>query len=623
MRRVDRRCERQSLERGGPRPGGAIYAEGACTARILLRPAPAASALDRRKKAMRSLPPMHTIAAAPSTGGRPALHGRWTAIALAIIAAWFLPYALLGQDAPVRIHDNLDSVLPSAMALLERDAVFSFEPVDAAMGGTPRSSLYAFYDLALVPLDLFGPYWGYALDKFLMALAAFAGMLLLLRRHVLPAGSDPRLAPAAALLHALLPFWSFDLTVAGLPLALCALLDIRARQGNWTSWLWLALWTWSASLVLSGVFLLLVASAAWLRDLLRGRGPNLPFFAALCFASLSFLASHAPLLADTLRAGAASHRGEFAAETHGFVEGLRLAARVLFSSQDHAWSPDLALLPVVVLAFVAQRRRRAWDRRILLLAGFLLATALLYGFIHWAPLEPLSAAAMRLLPLQWQRFHFLHPLAWLCLWALCVPLAASAFGAAGRRVVAASFVAALLVLAARHECVAMRKDPGFRAFCAMEQYAEVRAELGADATNGRVASIGLHPSIALLNGLRTVDGYFPDYPLEHKHRFRAVIAGELARSADLARYFDDWGSRCYAFSSELGRSYLNTRELEEQGSGKRIARLDYDWDAFRALGGRWILSAVPIDDDGGGRLRFVREFRHADSAWLLRLYAVD
>jgi hypothetical protein len=32
---------------------------------------------------------------------------------------------------------------------------------------------------------------------------------------------------------------TFNLTVAGIPLALCVLLDIRARQANWSSWLWL------------------------------------------------------------------------------------------------------------------------------------------------------------------------------------------------------------------------------------------------------------------------------------------------------------------------------------------------------------------------------------------------
>lgn len=542
---------------------------------------------------------------------------------LLAIAAWFLPYALLGEDAPVRIHDNLDSVLASAKTLLDRDLVFSFAPVDAAMDGVPRSSLYSFFDLGLAPLDAFGLYWGYVLDKLLMAVAGWAGMLLLLRRHVLPSGADPRVAHAAALLHALLPFWSFDLTVAGLPLALCALLDVRSRQANWTSWLWILLWTWSASLVLGGVFLLLAVAALWLRDLVRDRRAHLPLFAALLCASVSFLASHAPLLHDLATSAGPSHRFEFAAETRGFGESLGRSAGVLLRSQDHAWSPNLALLPVVALGLVALRRRRGRDPRVLGLCWFLLASSVLYGFLHWEPVAPVASAAMKVVPLQWQRFHFLHPLAWLCLWALCVPHAVAAFGATGSRIAAASFAGALLMLAARHECLGQRGEPGFRAFCAQEQFAEVRAELGGAAAEGRVASLGLHPSIALLNGLRTLDGYFPDYPLEYKHRFRAVIAGELDRSPDLARYFDDWGSRCYAFSSELGRSYLNTRDAEDRGAGKRVAHLAWDWDAFRALGGRWLLSAVPVDDDGGGRLKLVRVFRHEDSAWLLRLYSVE
>jgi hypothetical protein len=550
-------------------------------------------------------------------------NSRWPQWAFALLATWFLPYVLLGADAPVRIHDNLDSVLASARTLIDRDLVFSFAPVDAAMEGVPRSSLYSFFDLGLASLALPEPYWGYAINKLLMAIIGCTGMLRLLRKHVLPAETDPRLAHAAAVMYALLPFWSFNLTVAGIPLALCVLLDIRARQANWSSWLWLAVWTWSASLVLSGVFLLLVVAGLWLLDLLRTRRPDLHLLAALAFASASFLVSHAPLLHDAMQAAGPSHRTEFAARTHGFAEALGLTGALLMNSQDHAWSPNLALMPVVALGIAALRRRRSIDPRIAALCLFLLATALLYGFLHWELVEPLSAAAMRIVPLQLQRFHFLHPLAWVCLWVLCAHKAMAEYGTNGRRLVAASFLAALAMNAMRHECWTMRNEPGFRSFFGAQQFAEVRAQIGDEAERVRIASVGLYPCIALANGLRTLDGYFPEYPLQYKHRFREVIVGELQRSGDLERYFDDWGSRCYAFSAELGRSYLNTRDDEERGAGRRIGRLDYNWDAFRALGGRYLLSAVPIDDDAGGRLRLVREFRHEESAWLLRLYSVD
>ena len=71
-------------------------------------------------------------------------------------------------------------------------------------------------------------------------------------------------------------------------------------------------------------------------------------------------------------------------------------------------------------------------------------------------------------------------------------------------------------------------------------------------TNYNIVCIGLSPSILEYNGYHTLDGYFYQYPLSYKHKFRKIIEKELEKSSLLKSYYDDWGSRCYIFSSELG-----------------------------------------------------------------------
>ena len=38
--------------------------------------------------------------------------------------------------------------------------------------------------------------------------------------------------------------------------------------------------------------------------------------------------------------------------------------------------------------------------------------------------------------------------------------------------------------------------------------------------NGATISIGLDPMVAVMNGIKSLDGYYPMYPLSYKYKFR-------------------------------------------------------------------------------------------------------
>jgi hypothetical protein len=131
----------------------------------------------------------------------------------------------------------------------------------------------------------------------------------------------------------------------------------------------------------------------------------------------------------------------------------------------------------------------------------------------------------------------------------------------------------------------------------------------------RVASIGLHPAIAQYNGFYTLDTYNNFYPLSYKHRFRQIIAKELKKNAKLKNYFDTWGGRCYIFADELGKKYDYRKH-----SKKKIRHLQLNTKKFKAMGGRFIFSSVPIMNASNNRLRLLNVFDDRNSAWRIYVY---
>ena len=73
--------------------------------------------------------------------------------------------------------------------------------------------------------------------------------------------------------------------------------------------------------------------------------------------------------------------------------------------------------------------------------------------------------------------------------------------------------------------------------------------IGEDKSTYRIAHIGLNPAPALVYGFYTIDGYSNNYDLRYKKEFREIIENEIEQAKYLLDYFDNWGSRCYLFSS--------------------------------------------------------------------------
>ena len=110
----------------------------------------------------------------------------------------------------------------------------------------------------------------------------------------------------------------------------------------------------------------------------------------------------------------------------------------------------------------------------------------------------------------------------------------------------------------------------FKGYYSKESYREIKNVVG----NKRVMSIGLDPMVAVMNGIKTIDGYHTLYPLSYKKKFRAVIQEELKKNKKLQKYYDHWGNRVYAFTNNPNNIEINFKAAKEIGADYVISKFN-------------------------------------------------
>ena len=90
--------------------------------------------------------------------------------------------------------------------------------------------------------------------------------------------------------------------------------------------------------------------------------------------------------------------------------------------------------------------------------------------------------------------------------------------------------------------------------------------------DSRVMSVGLDPMIAVMNDIKVIDGYHNIYPLSYKIKFRKIIENELEKNIVLKNYYDNWGSRVYAFYNDKNNIMLNFQSAKTLGAHYVISK---------------------------------------------------
>lgn len=534
------------------------------------------------------------------------------------------PLFLYGENAHIRVHDNLDSNIAWYRVLADSGELLS--PIDATipqiMNGLPRQAFASEWSLIVWLHALFPSMLAYAISQLIVRVFAFIGMYVLLKDFFVKDERDGWIRVGVSLTFALTPFWpSGMLSTLGQPLALWAFLRIRAQQAGLREWLVLLLLPFYASFVLGFFFFLSAMALFWLWDLITKRKMNGPFLFGLILMIVLFLLIEYRLVYDTFFNDVKSHRVEFISSRHGFFRSLKLSLKNFVLGHNHVMTVHtLVILPIqlFVLGRILYKREGKKERPFIFLMILNYLLSLWYALWFNNLWIPLKREFDFLNTFNFARFHFLRPLVIYLTFALALLYLAKNYR---RRVIPWAIGLQFLVLIPFNEEIHYRfihSSPSFKEFYAVEQFEEIASMIGEPKENYRVASIGLHPAISQYNGFYTLDMYVNAYPLPYKYKFRKIIEKELDKNRSLKTYFDEWGSRCYIFVAELGKKYDFRKN-----SRKTIKNLELDTKAFFDLGGRYIFSSVPVENAEENNLILEGVFNHPDSAWTVYLYKVD
>ncbi|HET7627198.1 MAG TPA: DUF6044 family protein [Bacillales bacterium] len=546
--------------------------------------------------------------------------GFWLAIGLLLL--YVSPYFILGENAHVRIHDSLDSNIAWYKVLADTGTLFA--SVDAVipniMNGLPRNSLGTQWNLFVLMFAFMPPFTAYALNQLFLRLLAFFGMRLLLTHYFLPKEAPSFILNGTALVYALLPYWApGGGSIAGLPLALYAFLDIRQGKGKLQQWAIIALLPFYSSFVLSFVFFLACLSILWLYDFIQTKRFNARFFGALAFMTAVYLFINYRIIYQmVINPDFVSHRVSFDRGNGDLFDAVGIAAYVFIVGYTHVIRlTEWIVLPVIVIVLLLAFWKRINVKTLFWLFMLNGVLSVWYGVYCWRGIKPLKEQWKIFETFNFGRFQFLEP----PIWYICFALALTfiwkhlkwgrpfALGLMGVQIAITFYFC--------EEWKYRRSDSvTYKQFYSTELFESIQAYIGKEPSDYRVVSLGMHPSIAQYNGFYTLDGYIVSYPLEYKRQFRKIIAPELKKNHTLKYYYDNWGSRCYLFADELGKHYMFT------GGKRTVDNLDFNTKALKKMGGDYVLSAVKIANANQLKLKLVHTFTNDSSPWTIYLYVV-
>lgn len=278
-------------------------------------------------------------------------------------------------------------------------------------------------------------------------------------------------------------------------------------------------------------------------------------------------------------------------------------------------SLQLFMLPSILLIFLVMIKKKEYDKKYIALFGFIILSSIFYTLYDWHLLAGIKHSVSQYFPIDLGRFFWLHPMCWSLLFCMSLYYIGKWFNW-GRYAIPAILVVQFFFVLSQQPYYTNRHLPTYKQFFAERQFNDIKSFIGERPDRYRVISIGMHPSISQYNGFYTLDGFSRNYPLSYKHQFRKIIEGEFKKDKGIENFFDKWGSWCYAFTAECG-SFL------EYDNSTKIEELDYNFDLFKEMGGRYILSVVEIEKKGNPRLRFLKKFdNYSDSNWTIYLYEV-
>ncbi len=593
----------------------------------------------------------------------------WT-ISFFIVAIYFLPYFVKGQNIHAIVYDNLDSNVIWFKLLAESGKIFadSMDIIPNMMNGLPRLSYGSEFNVTLWLYYLFNDFTAYVINDIIVHIFAFVGMVILLSRYIIKQELEYNnlVIFSTALLFALVPFWSNGgLSVASQPLALYAFLNIRSNRDNRWDWIILVLLPFYSSFILAFFFFLFIVGLVFLYDLFKTKKINFKFlFATILMILLYLLVEYRLVYNMIFDSGFVSHRTEFALQIYGFNDCLRKSHFIFLNGQDHNINLHYRyILPIILLALLISLKKETFTRVssiiiIILFAAFFvlnlwddlltkemsMTLLLLYGLSIWIfnknKIFPFLLILQIVISLgagfyysQWMgsvgdtfpllhsfhfaRFMMLQTLIWYLLLAFSLQVLFQKLKFTLLILLTLMIFQTLLTFEYRNFMRISKGPVTYKTYYASNLYKEIDNFIGKPKSKYRIVNIGIEPAVSLYNGFYTIDGYSTNYALSYKHKFRKIMhtyLNTLEKHHGDAYVFDNWGSKLYIFTGQCSYSAYKKTILKD---------LPIDLKQLSYLGANYIFSAYAIGDYKSMHLTFLKKFDNNESYWPVYIYEID
>lgn len=577
-------------------------------------------------------------------------------IGIFIVLIGNLPFLILKGDSVIPVRDQLDGELVGYIL----GARYLFSGVNyypEFLGGVNKMSLIPPSYGTLLFYKLLPPIYAFIVNQLFVMLVGFCGMYL----WGVKLTEKRFFSFLGALLFAFLPYFTvYGLSVSGVPLvawALYVLLDSHEKKAREYvyAYLSLALYAFFSSFVLCGYAVCAVSAAAFIVILIKRKNISdtagkVRMAIGISELILIYILLNRELVFSLFGQGEGfvSHKQEIVPTSSEFlstfIELITDGSKAVPSLHKFIFIEAVFTIALAIgYAFVIRKKDvkdnsaetggiKSLSMILIVLVGAAVVTALFSAILH---IEPVASALGRtsgvLKAFQIDRFYWLYPFIWYTILIVICAIISRIFNKSkwwNLIYVLIFLPCAVLVLQkspfkenamefVRKESTALT----WNAFFSEEEFRQVadyiEAETGMKQSEYRVGSLGIEPSISFYNGFYTIDGYSNNYDLNYKHRFRKVIAAELEKNEYNKDYFDNWGNRCYLFSSEYyGNPLLSKYEHPA------FTDLELDTEALKELGCKYIISAgeiVGAEDKNFKLLNIFDEYRYT---YVVYLYEV-
>ncbi len=561
-----------------------------------------------------------------------------------IVIVYVSLYFVWQENSYLPVLDNLDSFFPYYYSLSKHQALFHSNSslIDGMVGLQPRAVYPSEWNPVFLLSYFFGPLYGYIINFALVHFLAFWGMWGLLqywkKETKIIKDCPDYLIGLTAVFFAVIKFWPHaGISAAGVPLLVWGLLLINDRPGLWKGYLLVFLYVFYSTLIHGGIFVLIIYFLFILYFIAKGVKRkikiNICVFIGMCllYAAIEYRVFHSIFYLGNYL----SHRTEASFSYFSSpLSGLpALFMDFLIHGQWHAgyytrWAIIFGIAGLVIV--VIKKTGPASKKLLLQSAGLLFGILFLSVFFGYKKVDAGIEQVPVIKMIQFDRFYFLLPFAFTIFLFFIWYLTLSGLKNAGIKAVFVTGWLGIIVANfiqddnwntfVKNTLGNKTNNHTYKEIYARNQFKDIKAFVDSAGANSRVASVGIHPAIAVMNDLKAVDGYFPNYNIISKRKIEAVIKKEIEKDNTVNAYFTKWGHRAYLFNHIHKLDFLQYKDSKNY---KPVSvQLEYDFDVLKQMDCSYILSAVPIDAVTNQRLRLERVFDSDESAWRIYLYHI-